>query len=182
MKRPNSPHLCICTCLVTMLFFLVTANAQDQLQPTVPKQPLVAGQPNQERPNLLGELGLSTDQIQQLRRMNADRKPLIDAANKRLREANRSLDQAIYGDAVDPAEFQIRLKEFQDAQAEVARIRFESELNVRRILTPDQLVRFREARRRFAEARKELKQADRPFRPRQQMRQLNRNQQLRPNP
>ena len=180
MNRPNSPL--IFTCIAAILFFVVTANSQDPLQPAVPKQPLVAGQPNQERPNLLGELGLSPDQVQQLRRMNADRKPLIDAANKRLREANRSLDQAIYGDSVDPAEFQIRLKEFQDAQAEVARIRFESELNVRRILTPDQLVRFREVRRRFAEARKELKQGDRPFRPRQQLRQLNRNHQLRPNP
>ena len=166
----------------TVLLFAGTAIAQDTPQTPGIIRPQTASTPNPERPNLMGELGLSREQIQQIRQMNADRKPMIETANKRLREANRSLDQAIYGDAVEPAEFQNRLKEYQDAQADVARIRFESELNVRRILTPDQLVRFREVRRRFAEARKELKQVNQPLRPRRQLRQMNRNQQLKTNP
>ena len=73
-------------------------------------------------------------------------------AQRRLRIANASLDLAIYGEAVSDAEFQTRLKEFQTAQAEVARLRFEGELAVRKVLNPEQLVRFRELRRRFAEA------------------------------
>jgi Spy/CpxP family protein refolding chaperone len=77
----------------------------------------------------------------------------MDAAARRLREANRSLDEAIYSDDVNEADFQARLKEFQAAQAEIARLRFESELGVRKILSPEQLFRFREIRRRFAERR-----------------------------
>jgi Spy/CpxP family protein refolding chaperone len=85
--------------------------------------------------------------------MNQERRPAMMQAQRRMREANRDLDMAIYRDSVNDEEFQARLKEFQSAQSELARLRFESELSVRKILTPEQLVRFRELRRRFAEAR-----------------------------
>ena len=107
------------------------------------------------RPNLLAELGLSREQVQQIRRANQERRPAMMQAQRKLREANRALDMAIYQDVVRDDEFQIRLREFQAAQAEVAKLRFESELSVRRILTPEQLGRFREIRQRFAEERRE---------------------------
>ena len=50
----------------------------------------------------------------------------------------------------DEATFQASLKELQLAQAEAAKLRFLNELGVRKILTPDQLARFRELRRKFA--------------------------------
>lgn len=108
------------------------------------------------RANVLRQLGLSPEQVQQIRRATVARKPQMDAAQTRLREANRSLDEAIYADVVDEVVFRERLKEAQLAQAEVAKIRFMSELAVRRILTPDQLVRFRELRERFEKAREEF--------------------------
>jgi protein CpxP len=105
------------------------------------------------RPNLLAELGLTHEQVQQIRRLNQERRPLMMRAQHRLREANRALDMAIYADTVSDADFQTSLSEFRAAQSEVARLRFESELAVRKILTPEQLVRFRDLRRKFAEAR-----------------------------
>lgn len=128
-----------------------------------------------ERPNLLQALGLSQDQVRQIRLMNRDRKPAMEAAQMRLREANRALDMAIYGDALDEANVQAKLLQFQSAQAEVARIRFESELSLRKILTPEQLLRFRTLRARVAQDREErlkrrdLRQNERPL---QRMRQL----------
>lgn len=110
------------------------------------------------RPNLLAELGLSPDQVQQIRRLNQARRPAMAEAQRRMREANRNLDIAIYGDAVSDADFQSRLKEFHAAQAEVARLRFEGELAVRKVLTPEQLVRFREIRRSFAESQNDNRQ------------------------
>lgn len=168
---------------VVMLFlFALSSYSQDPQATETPKQPFAAS-PDQTRADMLAELGLTRDQFQQLRRMNAERRPLVEAANKRFREANRSLDQVIYGDAVDEGEFRMRLKEFQDAQAEVARIRFENELTLRRVLTPDQLIKFRAVRQRFAEERKTrnqqmkaLEQQDRPLRKIRQLRQMNRNQ------
>ena len=169
----QSSHFYLFLAVVTLLFCITAANAQRTPPPDGAKQDFVPPA-EQQRPNLLGELGLSPEQTQQLRRMNIERKPRIEAANRRLREANRNLDQVIYGDSVDDGEFQIRLKEFQAAQAEVARIRFESELNVRRILTPDQLVKFRDIRRQFAETRREMKQQNAPMQNQRQFRKLNR--------
>ena len=108
---------------------------------------------DERRPNLLAELGLSPEQIQQVRRMNRERRPVMVQAQRRMHEANRALDMAIYRDTVNDEEFQTRLKEVQAAQSDLARLRFENELSVRRILTADQLVRFRDLRRRFEQER-----------------------------
>ena len=128
-----------------------------------------------QRPNLLENLGLSQDQIRQIRIMNRDRKPLMESAQRRLRESNRALDEAIYGDRLDEAEIQARLAAFQAAQAEVARIRFESEVELRKILSPDQLAKFRQLRMRLARARENFQQRRQPpqgDRPLQRIRQL----------
>ncbi len=70
-------------------------------------------QPQDARFNLLRRLGLSREQIQRIRRMNAARRPLIEAAQVRFREANRTLDEAIYADQVNEEDVQARLKDVQ---------------------------------------------------------------------
>lgn len=101
------------------------------------------------RPNLLAELGLSPEQRQQIRRLNADKKLIVRDAQQRLREANRNLDRAIYADNVNEAEVQARLKDVQTAQAELIKIRFTNELAVRKILTGEQIAKFRALRQQF---------------------------------
>lgn len=136
--------------------------------------PEEASQFTPERPNLLENLGLTQDQIREIRLMNRDRKPRMEAAQKRLREANQALDQAIYGDAINESEIQVRLSAFQAAQAEVSRIRFQSEVELRKILTPEQLTKFRQLRARVARARQANQQRRQPARnrPLQRIRQL----------
>jgi Spy/CpxP family protein refolding chaperone len=145
MKDILSPKLILLLSVVLVCFG--GALAQDN-PPTDKGKPPFPG-PDAKRPNLLRILGLSPEQMQQIKRMNQARKPEMDAAAVRLRMANRALDEAIYADTVDDAVFQARLKDLQLAQAEMARLRFTMELNVRKILTPDQLSRFRELRRRL---------------------------------
>lgn len=105
---------------------------------------------------LLRDLGLTRDQMQQIRRINAERKPLMEEAQRRLREANKQLDDAIYADTIAEAEFQERLKTVQQAQAEVSRIRFANEFAIRRVLTSEQLVKFRDLRQRFETAQQNI--------------------------
>lgn len=143
--------------LAAAAFTFVTATpGQDEKpvegHPPGDQRPAV-NQPRDGRHNALRQLGLSPEQIQQIRRLNMERKPLMEEAQKRFREANRSLDEAIYADEVNEGDVQARLKEVHLAQAEVSKIRFMNELAVRRILTPEQLVHFRELRRRFEQAR-----------------------------
>ena len=111
--------------------------------------------PGDRRPNLLAELGLSQEQVQQIRRMNQARRPLMMQAEQRVGAATKALDLAIYADTFSEADYQTRLKDFQTAQAEVARLRFEGEMSVRKVLTPEQLVKFRGIREQFAQQRRE---------------------------
>lgn len=137
--------------LTVLMAFAGVAFGQDTKPPDGQKP--ADNQPQDVRANALRQLGLSRDQIQQIRMVNAERKPLMAEAQRRLREANLALDEAIYSDHVSESDVQARLKEAQSAQAEVARIRYMNELSVRKILTTEQLVRFRELRRSFEQER-----------------------------
>lgn len=112
--------------------------------------------PQDGQANMLRQLGLSRDQIMEVRRLNTSRKPHMENAQARLRQANRALDAAIYADEVNETDFQARLKDVQLAQAEVLKVRFINELAIRRILTPEQLVRFRNMRQRFERAKENI--------------------------
>lgn len=156
MKRLINPQLLL---LVVVLLYLSSGVYAQQPQPADVRQMAPADEPAEpprQRPSLLQELGLTPEQIQAVRRINQERKPAELAARKRFQEANRALSMAIYTDKVDESEFQEKLSEFQAAQAELARIKFSNELAVRKLLTPDQLVKFRELRRRFANVRENL--------------------------
>ncbi len=147
---------------ISIAFLLLTfclagpVNGQDNNGGSEPprgmKRPM-ADQPRDMRNNMLRRLGLSADQIKQIQRLNQERKPLMNEAQMRFRKANRALDEAIYADAVNNVDVQARLQEVHLAQAEVAQIRYMNELEVRKILTPEQLVRFREMRTRFERTR-----------------------------
>lgn len=145
MKQFKLFYLFFAGLILTLAFTAV--KAQDKPPTDAPKPQF----DEPRRPNLLQELGLNQEQRQQIRRLNADKKPLIREAQMRLREANRNLDQAIYADNIAETEIGARLKEVQLAQAEVIKIRSLTELAVRKILTPEQLIKFREIRRQFAE-------------------------------
>lgn len=125
--------------------FLLISGASSYAQENQP------GNNTAVRPfRLLQELNLSREQIQQIRRINQERKDVVLEAQRKSREANRALDAAIYAD--DATEDSIRelTKAAQLAQAEVIRERTVTEFLIRRVLTPEQLVKFRELREMMA--------------------------------
>ena len=146
MKKSNFAIL-IWTGLL-MVFSLSTTQAQEEMpSPDVSKQNF-----NQKpRPNLLAELNLSENQIRQIRRVNQESKLKRLEAHQRVKEAQKALDQAIYADTADETEIQTRLKNLQLAQAEIIKLRSMTEFAVRKLLTPEQLVKFREVRVKFME-------------------------------
>lgn len=135
--------------LVILVSLLIISSspveAQDELPPDAPNKQ----QERQNRPNLFAELGLSPQQRQQIRRVNVENRPFVRAAQRRLHEANRSLDQAIYADNPNEAEIAARLKEVQTAQSELIKLRFSNELAVRKILSVEQIAKFRALREQF---------------------------------
>lgn len=131
-----------------MIFSFSAVTAQDEMPPDAPNKQA----DRTRRPNLLQELSLTQDQRQQIRRINAEKRPLVRDAQQRLREANRNLDLAIYADTINEAEIASRLRDVQTAQAELSKIRFTNELAIRKVLTAEQLSKFRALRLRFAQS------------------------------
>lgn len=149
MKTHTLSKILILTLTLCIGVFAQEVKTDEQPQPNA--QPTA-----DNKVTLLRHLGLTREQIQQIRRINAERKPLMDAAQQRLREATKQLDDAIYADSFAEGEFQERLKNVQLAQAEVSKIRFASEFAIRRVLTAEQLVKFRELRNRFEAAQQNI--------------------------
>lgn len=108
------------------------------------------------RVGLFKILGLTKEQIDTVRKLNKESRPLEFEARKRFNQANHLLSLAIYSDNISETDYEARLKEYQTAQAELTRIRFAKELQLRKILTPEQLTRFREMRSRFVEQREKV--------------------------
>jgi len=132
---------------LAMICSFSAVKAQDEMPPDAPNRQA----DRERRPNLLTELGLTQEQRGQLRRINTEKRPIVRDAQQRLRDANRRLDQAIYADNMNESEIQARLKDVQSAQSELIKIRFTNELAVRRILTVEQLSKFRALREQFAQ-------------------------------
>ena len=165
MKKFNLFNLFFNSLFVAFAVFSAFSTIRAQDAPTPSEAPKGEFRRGRERPNLFRELGLTREQIEQIKQLNTNRRPLQQQAQQRVRETTRNLDQAIYADAVNESEIQARLKELQAAQAEIARLRATSELEVRKILTAEQLVKFRDLRRRFAERRENFRNERRDAQP-----------------
>jgi Spy/CpxP family protein refolding chaperone len=145
---------------ILLLISIVSIEAQN-IQQRPPKD-------NFRPQQILRELGLSKEQIKQIRQINQEREPKMRAAQDNLRDTNRSLDLAIYADTLNEEEIQTKLKDVQTAQAEVIKIRNMTELAVRKVLTAEQLTKFRGLRDEFMRRLEERRIDDRNDNPPQE--------------
>jgi Spy/CpxP family protein refolding chaperone len=136
----------IISILLTCSLFATGQDESDERRGEPRRQ---AGARPMEAGPLLRRLGLSPDQIAAIRALHVDRRDRMQEAHEALRTAESNLDRAIYADAVNEEQVKRRLSEFKAAQANVAEMRYMNELAIRRILTPEQLVQFRQMRERF---------------------------------
>lgn len=127
--------------LVILLFSYVPTSAQE-FDETPPPIPCGGNKPIARR-NLEEILCLEDNQRRSIRLINADMKPQLDVARRRMMFAQRVLDETIYGkDTVDDSIVEQRARELAAAQAEFARTRALTDLKIRRVLTQEQVRRF----------------------------------------
>jgi Spy/CpxP family protein refolding chaperone len=100
-----------------------------------------------KRDELLQQLNLSPEQKEQLRQIAEKDKGDLAAAQLRLRRARRAYFQALFDANPNEAEIERLSREVADAQSNVERKRAARDLEVRRVLTPEQLEIFRSLRR-----------------------------------
>jgi len=160
MKKINILSLIFTCCLIALTF--TSLKAQEQTQTDNPNQA--------DRPfKIFQELGLTREQIQQIRRINQERKPIMQAAQRIWRQSNRDLDLAIYADDSTDEQIKELTKQAQNAQADLLKERTLTEYLIRKVLTPEQLVKFRQLReqirQRIENLKKQNKQNDETQRP-----------------
>lgn len=149
---------------LSLLVLCGTVSAQDEDQNGfMPEGP---GRAN--RGDLLRrELGLSPQQMRQIRLINRETRPKMQEAQEKYRVARRDLDEAIYADQLDEESLRSKVRAVIEAQGEISRLRAMSEIAVRKVLSPEQLGKFRDLRGRFAQG-----QAGDPARPGQRRRNM----------
>lgn len=103
--------------------------------------------------NPLGALNLTKEQAAAIQRINREKRPRETAARKRFNAAREALDAAIYDAEPDENAFKAKLDEFNAARAELANVRFWGEFELRKMLTAEQLAKFREMRLRTLQRR-----------------------------
>src|ERR1044072_4020078 len=158
MKNKNSLILLV---LLALAVCAGAVSAQDRPpedgrmpppgQPGMPGQP----RPDDDRGEILRQLNLSQEQFQSIRKLLADNGPKVREAQRDFREAQEALDDAIYADTVDEALVQSLTKRSSEAQATLMKLRTINECALRRILNPEQVIKFRALRKQQIQERKE---------------------------
>lgn len=117
-------------------------------------------------PDPIEQLRLTPEQRQRIRLLFEASKDERQSLNRRVREANVALDQALDADRVDETVIDQRVNELATAQAAQMKLRIQTEVKIRRELTPEQLATLRRLRlqvRDFVNGQRPLNQ--RPLNP-----------------
>jgi Spy/CpxP family protein refolding chaperone len=137
------------------LIVLLSVFVNVQAQTGEPQQPGDPSQPNAQVDQLLGPLNLTQDQVRRIRMINAELRDERQAANFRLRMAQRALGEAIQSTTPDETLIAQRSKEVADAQANTIRLRSVTEARILQVLTSEQRIKLREMRARNQQMRRE---------------------------
>jgi len=97
-------------------------------------------------PDPITQLQLTPDQRQRVRMILEENKGERQSINRRVREANVALDQALDADRTDENVIEQRINDLATAQAAQTRLRIHTEMKIRRELTPEQLATLRRLR------------------------------------
>ena len=97
-------------------------------------------------PDPIEQLRLTPEQRQRIRRIFAENKDERQSINRRVREANVALDQALDADPVDENVIEQRVNELATAQTAQMRMRIQTEVKIRRELRAEQLATLRRLR------------------------------------
>ena len=97
-------------------------------------------------PDPILQLQLTPDQRQAIRQIVEESKNERQATNRRVREANVALDQALDAEPADENLIEQRINDLATAQAAQMRMRIHTEMKIRRVLRPEQLATLRRLR------------------------------------
>ncbi len=120
---------------ISFTIFVLTVTAASQ-------------QPQQQSfaPDPIEQLQLTPEQRQSIRQILQETQPVRQQTNRRLREANVALDQALDAEPLDETLIEQRINDLALAQTAQTRMRIQTEIKIRRILRPEQIATLRRLR------------------------------------
>lgn len=156
----------LCALFVTAFFLLLIFSpsvvpAQDE--PDAQQGRMEARRPPNRDGDLVRQLNLSPEQIDKIRAIREGNRELRRQIGQRIRAARMALDSAIYVENADDGVVEQRARELAEAQSAQIRLQAQTELSVRRILTPEQLQMFRDLRTRAEQRRNRRLRGNRPM-------------------
>lgn len=151
--------------LAVLLFFVATYPVYGQAEQ---QQPLP---PEAQQSGPLGDpvrqLNLSPEQREQIRSIRQRTQAERAAINERVRETNRSLEEALDADSPDEALVEQRMGDAAAAQAASMRMRIMTEVRIRHVLTREQLGILRTLRQQARQSGRERQLNERQLQRRQ---------------
>jgi len=105
-----------------------------------------SGSPAGEAPDVTRQLLLTPEQLSRIRQVQRDSKEERAAIGVRLRQSNRALQEALDAESLDENLVEQRLQDLAAAQTAQLRMRIQTELKIRRLLSPAQLAKWRDLR------------------------------------
>lgn len=161
-KAPIALKVAAAGALVASSVSLYAQTPQPQ-----PASPDTVQQQQQQRnqiEEMLGPLNITSDQAQQIRWIYSELRDERQAANFRLRLAQRALREAIQAPTPDEALIELRSKEVADAQSNTVRLRSLTEARILRVLTQEQRVKLRQMQAQAAMQRRNQQNQSNPGR------------------
>ena len=129
--------------------FAAQTPGQDEQPPAPP--PSENRRATDDDRQLIRALGLTPQQRAEIARIRRETQGQNRAIGQRIRRSRRALEEAIYSPSVDERAVDELSREVAAGESERVRLRAQTELRIRRLLTPEQLDFFRELRRRAAQ-------------------------------
>ncbi len=145
IKRTTLPSLAVALLLIAAPFY----------SRCLAQQPQAEGQPGAQVNDPIRELNLSPEQREKIRMIREQMKEERASINRKLRETNEALEEALDSDNPNDAVVEQRLHDVAAAQAASMRMRVLTEVRVRRVLTPEQLTTLRTLRQNARLLRRE---------------------------
>ena len=121
--------------LLSMMVLVITCAGFSYAQELTPSTP-----------DPIEQLRLAPEQRQRIRMIFEENKTERQSINRRVREANVALDQALDAEPTDESVIDQRLNELATAHAAQMRMRIYTELKIRRELRPEQIATLKRLR------------------------------------
>ena len=164
MKKLSIKRRAMALASVFLLFLAISssqeARAQNPNEPLRDDEPRAQEEDANRDANWRNLLNLTPDQMVRIRAIRQHNVEEAQAIRRRVRQAQRLLDQSIYSDNASDAEVEQRTRELVEAQATEIRLRALTELSIRRVLTNEQLDIFRRIRQERMNAQRQRRMED----------------------